>query len=1081
MPMKNNSPRDFMKSRKPNKFSDSVIVKSAALNRSMLDQHLETLTTRNQENEFAEFVRKLCELEIMPNLRPQTGPVGGGDSKVDSENILVSSETQLAYFQGEDNQSKELFALTISAKKKWTDKARSDVRKAHSTNRGYSRIYFVTNQPARDKTRSEIEKELSDECGIKVIILDKNWILDRIFTNKREKLAIEALEMGTGLEEVIQVGSFDLQRRRKLDELNISIEEAVSKKLVNFGVVDDALDAALLTTELNEPRTTFDGQFERAIRIAREYGNKEHLFAALYQKAWSTFFWFEDFKTFITLYDEIEALATESNSIFSIERSLNLWSLLHTLASTTDLVSEEILNKKAETLRSVLNEVVTNDANPSSSVHAEAMLCILNIISSRNEGNEIGEHFKKFKDILDRANILIGFPFETIVGLLTELDPVFSGVKEYEDLQEYLVEITTKRRGEIPAGKLLFQRGLQHLKAKRFYKAIDYLGRSLYRFYKQESKDDLVRALVTLAWAYEEVGLLWAARGALLNAASLATSDFWKYNEINTAQLRCYERLKYLEVQLGRIGAALDWHDLHIPMALQLATTDEERNEVLEKSTYFGMVMGLLLIKSREEDLKALERLPDTLVEKELDYAAFGLAYRLGGKDNLPSTFPTGLGGEDEDEFFTSWLTQPANEDLPDVPDYYLSDIVELRATALGCDFVITTPKTSPEIDIAEYIAGALESFLSTAIELGAISRESSALINISRDGALNDDISYEINTDGKLKIDVKCGSFNPHSISIPQQEKISAKVSEIVLHLIARAVAFEDAEKDLEKLFKDEEVNSRAFSFSSPLIRLGNVIGYNHKRSITDWMEAGKKIYPYTQGKCPLTIPPRKKKEGTRTPDTDRRTLSHKYIKNTSLIRMHLWDDAKWKGAFYMTSDSIPPILGLLYEDDKSARNIFKDWRESLGERDEQEKIRVTIARGIEEKNPSWYRIGIGTNLDKKNLPSETLMMVTRLHTMTPDSTANIDRFMESYKKYGFYLFAPAFIPKGETTPKVLIDIGIVKKQLIEKYAWEIGPDDVDDIALITPNTKPLIPAGVTNAPVLETLKKISEMKARH
>lgn len=1074
------SPKEFMKSRRPNKFSDSVIVKSAALNRSMLDQHLETLTARNQENEFAEFARKLCEKEIMPNLRPQTGPVGGGDSKVDSETIPVSSETQLAYFQGEDNQSKELFTFAFSAKKNWTGKARSDIRKAHATQRGYSRIYFVTNQWARDKTRSDIEKELSDECGVRVIILDKTWILDRVFTNKHEKLAIETLEMGSGLEEEVQVGALDLQRRRRLDELNKSIEAAVSTGTVNFGVVDDALDASLLTRELGDPRTSFDGQFERAIRIAKEYGNKEHQFNALYQRAWATFWWFEDFKALVGYYNEIEALALESYNIFSIERLSNLWSLLRVIAGTTDLVTEETLNKKADILDGALKEIISNDANPSAAIHAEAMLSLLEIARLRDERNEVGEYFKKLKDILERANILIGFPFETIVGLFGELDIAFSGVKEYEELQEFIVEITTKRRGEIPAGELLFQRGIQHLQAKRYYKAIDCLGRSLHRFFKQESKDDLVRALAMLAFAYEQVGLLWAARGALLNAASHATSDFWKYNEINTAQLRCYEKLKLIEVQLGRIGAALDWHDLHIPMSLHLVTTDEERNEVLEKSMHFGAIMGLLLIKTREEDLQAVEKLPDILVEKELDYAAFGLAYRLGGKENMPETFPKNLGGEDDDKFFSSWLTQPAHDDLPDAPDYYLSDTVELRATALGCDFIINTPKTSPEIDIAEYIAAALESFLSTAIVLGAISRDSSAIISISRGEALSDDISYEVNTDAKLKIDVKCGNFNPHSLSFSQQAKVTDKVSELVLHLIARAIAFEDAEADLEKLFKDEEVNSRAFGFSSPLIRLGNVVGYNHKRSIADWIDASKKSYPYNKGKCPLVIPPRAKKEGTRIPDIDRKTLSHKEIKNASIIRMHLWDDAKWKGAFYMTAPSMPPVLGLLYEDEKAARNIFKDWRETIGEKDGDEKIRITVARGIDAAHPSWYRIGIGANLDKNNPPSETLMMITRLHTMNPDSTANLDRFMESYRQYGFYLFAPAFFQKGEEVPKVLIDSGIVKHQLIEKNAWEIGPDDIDDSALITPDTKPFIPTGVTDAPVTKTFEKLAQMKGK-
>jgi len=169
------SPKEFLKTRRPHSFSDSVIVKAAALNRTMLEQHLETLTTRNQENPFAEFARKLCQLEIVPNLRPQTGPVGGGDSKVDSESIPVSSQIQLTYFNGEDSQSKERFAFAFSAKKAWTDKARSDVRKIHALAKGYTRIYFVTNQPARDKTRSDIEAELAKECGVQVWILDKNW------------------------------------------------------------------------------------------------------------------------------------------------------------------------------------------------------------------------------------------------------------------------------------------------------------------------------------------------------------------------------------------------------------------------------------------------------------------------------------------------------------------------------------------------------------------------------------------------------------------------------------------------------------------------------------------------------------------------------------------------------------------------------------------------------------------------------------------------------------------------------------------------------------------------------------------
>ncbi len=1072
------SPRAFLKGRRRNSFSDSVIVKTAALNRSMLDQHLETLTIRGQENEFAEFTRKLCQLEICPNLRPQTGPVGGGDSKVDSETIPVSSQTQLAYYQGEDNQSKDLFAFAMSAKKKWTEKVRNDVRKINALSRGYKRIYFVTNQAARDKTRADIEEELTTECGAEVIILDKTWILDRVFTNRREMLAIEELEMGSGLEEVVEVGPLDLQRRKKLQELNASIDEAVSKDMITHRVVGNAIDAALLAKELDDPRTDVEGQFERAIRMARQYGNKEHLFTALYQKAWATFFWFEDFNTFLELYDEVEPLAVESRSIFAVERLSNLWALLLALAVKLDLVSKELLNKKKETLCTVLKEIVANEASPSASVHAEAMLCMLALTTLPDNNQDEGAQFRKLRDILDRGNTLIGFPFEPIVSLLTELDFVFSGIKEYEELQEHLVEIVTKRRGDIPAAELLLQRGIQHLKAKRYYLAIDCLGRSLHRFYKHESKNQLVRALALLGGAYQEVGLLWAARGALLNAAAHATSDFWVYNEINTAQLRCYDQLKLIEVQLGRVGPALDWHAVHLPLAMQLASTDEERGVVLQRSIHFGTLLGLLLIKTRDEDLKAVEKLPDTLIDMNLVFAGFGLVYRLTGKEGLSDSFIQQLEGEEPETFFGYWLSQPKREELPDFPDFYLPNDVKLRSRTLGCEFIVNTKKSSPEIEISEYVSAALESFLSTAIKLHAVPRNRIAIVNIIRDESLGADLSYKFNTDGKSTIDVTCGNFNPHSLSKEEQFKISSKVSEIVLHLIAGTIMFPDPEVDLEKLFKDEEAGSRAFDFSSPLIRLGNVFGLNHKRSILEWIKDTNKTYPYVPGRFPLTIPPRSHREVPPPSESvGEESLSHADLQCNSIIRMDLWDSASWQGAVYLTAEHIPPIVGLLFKDEKSARAIFQDWKETFGEEDMEDTIHLVVARGIDVKNPSWYRMGVGTKIDPTKLSGRRIATATRLHTLTPETTANLDRFIVSFKKWGSYLFAPAIMREGKQDPNVLTDAGIVKHEFIERNAWEIGPNDLD-IALITPETNPVISPDVAKPPVLETLKKKKDIK---
>src|SRR5947207_3403928 len=94
------SPRQFLKARRPEKFSDSVLEQAPALDRSTLEYHLGTITNRNQEADFERFARGLCEREVCPNLLSHTGPTGGGDSKVDSETYPVADALSLVWYTG---------------------------------------------------------------------------------------------------------------------------------------------------------------------------------------------------------------------------------------------------------------------------------------------------------------------------------------------------------------------------------------------------------------------------------------------------------------------------------------------------------------------------------------------------------------------------------------------------------------------------------------------------------------------------------------------------------------------------------------------------------------------------------------------------------------------------------------------------------------------------------------------------------------------------------------------------------------------------------------------------------------------
>ena len=178
-------PSQYMRELRPEYYSDTQRRDAYILDQSTLEYHLDTLTSRNQTHDFEIFARKLCERTISPNLRPHTGPDGGGDSKADTETFPVSPEISTTYV-GEIDGGNERWAFAFSAKKKWKEKAGNDVKGIVGTGRPYTKIICVTSQFARDKDRADLEDELSKEFGIPVTIYGRAWIVKEVIENNRE-------------------------------------------------------------------------------------------------------------------------------------------------------------------------------------------------------------------------------------------------------------------------------------------------------------------------------------------------------------------------------------------------------------------------------------------------------------------------------------------------------------------------------------------------------------------------------------------------------------------------------------------------------------------------------------------------------------------------------------------------------------------------------------------------------------------------------------------------------------------------------------------------------------------------------
>ena len=156
-PLEIPKPSEYMRSNRPYLFSDSDAVSVSTLTQSQLEYHLETLTSRKEHFVFEDFCKRLAEVEICPNLKPQTGPVGGGDSKTDSSTYPVAPVLVDRCYWGSPNPpSMEAWAFAFSAKKVWRQKAKSDIKKIAELPTEFTTCLLYTSPSPRDLSTSRM-------------------------------------------------------------------------------------------------------------------------------------------------------------------------------------------------------------------------------------------------------------------------------------------------------------------------------------------------------------------------------------------------------------------------------------------------------------------------------------------------------------------------------------------------------------------------------------------------------------------------------------------------------------------------------------------------------------------------------------------------------------------------------------------------------------------------------------------------------------------------------------------------------------------------------------------------------------
>jgi hypothetical protein len=1081
-------PSDFMRVRHPDLFSDSTNSPGVFLTRDGFEYHLDTLTSRKQETVFEHFCRRLAEREICPNLLPQTGPTGGGDSKTDSENYPVAESITMIWYQGIDSSAaaKERWAFAFSAKKKWRPKLDSDVDSIAKTKRGYTNVYFFTNQFVKDKERAALEDKLSAKHGTKVHIMDRSWILKCVFEHDRIELAVETLNLDqTNSRPRKLVGPRDLKNRARLETLEKEIENPERYSGASYQLVEDCLRAALLARTLELPKVDIEGRFVRAEQIAQKVDHPQQRLRVAYNRAWTCFWWYEDLDQFLQHYSQVETLAISSSSADDLEMLTNLWQGLQSSCARGTLDPQKCeLENRTKLLIDALNELANDKTRRNKALRARTELTLINLSLQAAKNEDLGPSLRELRAIIVEAKGMISYPFEPIPRIVEELGDFLTDIPEYDELLEVAVSSARERLSQQEGGRMLLARGFQKLRANRIYEAIVLFGRAQQLLAMRESRWEISEALFASGTAYEAAGLLWVARANVLASMNQVLSDFWEEGYIAPQAMICAQKLAWIELQLGRPSCAMEWMQSADAIAASANLDEEAKKKFRDVRFYQDAVLGMLFLRARQEDLRYLQYLPDVLEELGFEISRIAVLYALGYEEQLriEGQIPETESPESFRSFFLKWLNQPAGVDLPERL-VGIAGKMTFVSRVLGCSLKFVVEDDNESIFLAERLLAAIEALLSTSLDKRAFPFREEYLVRIER--------STRVEGPPKLEIDIDRGfSIMRHSgdVSINPNTEDDWFVM-TVAQLVSQIVTTSDINSYLEKVMGEELGLWRAINFTETSTPISNILGRQPKLRIADWNTDGKpnayivrRIVPWNDGQ-----PPTNRDSNARTLTMgigdppkdmlDRSSLKHSARIVSSVINIPLWDKAGWGGVFYTVAmDDLeePPGLGFIFKDGAAGRSIFEELLQKLGSKDKDDRLRISIITGIDKEDPTAYELVVGTNLPASDAGKEPreFISVSRMHRMDKPNPLNLKRFEDRVARTKRYAAFPVQAPTGENNMEMFGDLAIMKNTIRIAQAWQIGENDIDSVA-IRPDDNVIIPPDVVDVPVLRLLDR--------
>ena len=576
----------------------------------------------------------------------------------------------------------------------------------------------------------------------------------------------------------------------------------------------------------------------------------------------------------------------------------------------------------------------------------------------------------------------------------------------------------------------------------------------------KEDDNLLYIALDGLTEAYQRLGLYWAANNTILAALNIYTNKWYKLGSLDPRLLECIDVVLKNESYIGRIPYLLGWSEMYKVIYPQFE--HKEQDEELPTHSLLDACLSVRLLNENYSNWKDYSLLPEILEKEELYLSHDAVLYMLGYTNDIAEKYKEITPSKDIDEVFSVAANQPFREQIVYETNLIHNSIIEFGSIILGTKITIKVEKNKSLVILAEAVLAYLESFLATTFDEVYPSCEEIVIELKSKNSGY-----YKLSNNNSFKyiLEINIEEYNSNI------EEFSELFSELTTNVVTKNFLIDDTESFLKKLFIQDEILERQFTIQMHRTIIHNILGLSPKIFLDDWISSTTNIYNIKREENCLKLIYSKNHESQIEGDNKWKIETHNQNRVVSIFDNYLWNNADWKGFGFFHRGNTLFGLFLAFADKNLGKKIFEEWIEKYGREDINEDIYIGIIREINTEHPHRYRVLITKKLHpSEKTKSNSTMTLARTFDLYAESPTNLNNLVNGYKYFNQYFLCPAYIDENGQI-EIYEDLGILKKELSIKSAWEVSELDVESLGIRSDDT-PIIPNGVVDVPVLKILE---------